>query len=107
MTKIRNADKNMALHEGAKGGNGQVINTLLAYNKCAASKRNQFGETALVIASEHGHAEAVKLLLEATPWYMILWPRNDHQTCLHLAAYEGHLGNTITITLLISISSMA
>ncbi|GLJ27991.1 hypothetical protein SUGI_0549630 [Cryptomeria japonica] len=91
MTKIRNSDKNTALHESAKGGNEQVIRTLLESNKSAASKRNQFGETALIIASEYGHVEAVKLLLEATPWYMILWPRNDHQTCLHVAAYGGHL----------------
>ncbi|XP_057815260.1 uncharacterized protein LOC131028902 [Cryptomeria japonica] len=91
MTKIRNSDKNTALHERAKGGNKQVIRTLPDSNKSAASKRNQFGETTLIIASEYGHVEAVKLLLEATPWYMILWPRNDHQTCLNVAAYGGHL----------------
>ncbi|XP_057815258.1 ankyrin repeat-containing protein At2g01680 [Cryptomeria japonica] len=91
MTKARNTDKNTALHEAAKGGNGRVISSLLGYNKSAASRRNQFGETALIIASENGHVEAVRLLMEATPWYMILWPRNDHQTCLHVAAYEGHL----------------
>ncbi|XP_059076248.1 ankyrin repeat-containing protein ITN1-like [Cryptomeria japonica] len=91
MKKIRNADKNTALHEGAKGGSEQVVSTLLACNKSAVSKRNQFGETALIIASENGHVEAVRLLLEATPWFMILWPKNDHQTCLHVAAYEGHL----------------
>ncbi|GLJ27990.1 hypothetical protein SUGI_0549620 [Cryptomeria japonica] len=91
MTKIRNADKNSVLHEGAKGGNSEVVSTMLGYNKSAACKRNQFGETALIIASENGHLEAVRLLMEATPWFMILWPRNDHQTCLHVAAYEGHL----------------
>ncbi|GLJ27973.1 hypothetical protein SUGI_0549340 [Cryptomeria japonica] len=91
MTKARNTDKNTALHEAAKGGNGRVISSLLGYNKSAASRRNQFGETALIIASENGHVEAVRLLMEATPWYMILWPRNDHQTCLHVAAYGGHL----------------
>ncbi|GLJ27998.1 hypothetical protein SUGI_0549770 [Cryptomeria japonica] len=91
LTKSRNADKNTALHEGAKGGNAEVVRTLLAYKKSAASKRNQFGETALVIASDNGHVEAVRLLMEATPWFMTLWPRNDHQTCLHVAAYEGYL----------------
>ncbi|GLJ27994.1 hypothetical protein SUGI_0549720 [Cryptomeria japonica] len=95
--KIRNADKNTALHEGAKGGSEQVVSTLLACNKSAASKRNQFGETALIIASENGNGEAVRLLLEATPWFMILWPKNDHQTCLHVATplhvavHERHL----------------
>ncbi|GLJ27995.1 hypothetical protein SUGI_0549740 [Cryptomeria japonica] len=46
---------------------------------------------ALIIASKNSHVEAVRLLLEATPWFMILWPKNDHQTCLHVAAYQGHL----------------
>ncbi|KAH9304514.1 hypothetical protein KI387_008918 [Taxus chinensis] len=89
--KARNSDKNMPLHEAAKEGNAEVIEILLRQNKCAASKRNQFGETALIIACKNGHVEGVRLLLEATPWFMILWPRNDHHTCLHVAAYEGHL----------------
>ncbi|KAH9304512.1 hypothetical protein KI387_008916 [Taxus chinensis] len=90
-SKARNADENTPLHEAAKCGNEEVIRILLRDSKCPSSKRNQFGETALIIASQNGHVEAVRLLLEATPWFMILWPRNDHQTCLHVAAYEGHL----------------
>ncbi|XP_057815119.1 ankyrin repeat-containing protein NPR4 [Cryptomeria japonica] len=91
MSRARNADLNTPLHEAAKRGNADIIRTLLRYNKCAASKRNQFGESALLIASEHGHVEAVRVLVEATPLYIIIWPRENHQTCLHVAAYGGHL----------------
>ncbi|GLJ28006.1 hypothetical protein SUGI_0549860 [Cryptomeria japonica] len=86
----RNADYNTPLHSAAKGGNAEIITTLLRYNKCPAAKRNQFGESALLIAAEHGHVDAVRVLVDATPFYLIIWPRNDHQTCLHVAAYGGH-----------------
>ncbi|KAH9304505.1 hypothetical protein KI387_008909 [Taxus chinensis] len=91
MTGARNADSNTPLHEAAKRGNQEVLKILLQYNRCPAAKRNQFGESALLIASEHGHVDAVRVLVEFTPLYIILWPRNDHQTCLHVAAYGGHL----------------
>ncbi|GLJ27971.1 hypothetical protein SUGI_0549310 [Cryptomeria japonica] len=91
LSGARNSDLNTPLHEAAKRGNQKIIRTLLHDNNCAAAKRNQFGESALLIASEHGHEEAVKLLVKATPVYIILWPRENHQTCLHVAAYGGHL----------------
>ncbi|XP_057815110.1 putative E3 ubiquitin-protein ligase XBAT31 isoform X2 [Cryptomeria japonica] len=90
MFGTRNADRNTPLHEAAKRGNAEIITTLLHHNKCAAAKRNRFGESALLIASEHGHVEAVKLLVKTTPVYIILWPTENHQTCLHIATYEGH-----------------
>ncbi|GLJ27965.1 hypothetical protein SUGI_0549210 [Cryptomeria japonica] len=92
MLVARNTDRNTPLHEAAKRGNTEIISTLLRHNKCAAAKRNQLGESALIIASEHGHEKAARDLVEATPVYIIFWPRNDHQTCLHVAAYGGHLG---------------
>ncbi|GLJ27972.1 hypothetical protein SUGI_0549330 [Cryptomeria japonica] len=91
LSGARNADYNTPLHEAAKRGNAEITRTLLDFNKSPASKRNQFGESALIIASEHGHVEAARYLVEATPVYIILWPRIDHQTCLHVAAYGGHL----------------
>ncbi|GLJ27968.1 hypothetical protein SUGI_0549280 [Cryptomeria japonica] len=91
MSGARNSDLNTPLHEGSKRGNAEIITTLLRYNKCAATKRNQLGESALLIASEHGHVEAVRVLVEKTPLHIILWPREDHQTCLHVASYGGHL----------------
>ncbi|GLJ27986.1 hypothetical protein SUGI_0549570 [Cryptomeria japonica] len=92
LSGAHNADNNKPLHEAAKQGNAEIIRTLLDYNKSLATKWNQFGESALIIASEHGHVEAARYWVEATPVYIILWPRNDHQTCLHIAAYGGHLG---------------
>ncbi|XP_059076917.1 uncharacterized protein LOC131876140 [Cryptomeria japonica] len=67
LSGVRNADLNKPLHEAAKRGNQKIIRTLLRYNNCAAAKRNQFGESALLIASEHGHVDAVRVLVEATP----------------------------------------
>ncbi|KAH9304508.1 hypothetical protein KI387_008912, partial [Taxus chinensis] len=61
MTGARNPDKNAPLHEAAKRGNQEVLKTLLQYNRCPAAKRNQFGELALLIASEHGHVDAVRI----------------------------------------------
>lgn len=91
MSGARNVDGDTPLHEAARGGNAEVVRILLQCNNCPSSKRNQFGESALLLASEHGHLRAVELLLPKTPLYLILWPRNDHQTCLHVAAYAGHL----------------
>ncbi|GLJ27974.1 hypothetical protein SUGI_0549360 [Cryptomeria japonica] len=91
LSGARNSDLNTPLHEAAKRGNAEIIRTLLRYNVWPAAKRNQFGESALLIASEKGHVEAVRALVEATPVYIMLWPREDHQTCLHVAAYGGSL----------------
>ncbi|XP_057818430.2 ankyrin repeat-containing protein At5g02620-like [Cryptomeria japonica] len=91
LSGARNADLNTPLHEAAKWGNQRIISTLLRYNNCAAAKRNQFGESPLLIASDHGHVDGVRVLVEATPVYIILWPRENHQICLHVAAYGGHL----------------
>ncbi|GLJ28033.1 hypothetical protein SUGI_0550540 [Cryptomeria japonica] len=65
---------------------------MITPNKYALYRRNQFGETALIIASENGHTEAAKLLLAATPLFLVFRPRENRQTCLNAAAYVGHLG---------------
>ncbi|KAH9304485.1 hypothetical protein KI387_008889 [Taxus chinensis] len=91
LTGARNSDKNTPLHEAAKMGNQEVVRILLKHNKYAAHRRNQFGETPLIIASEHGHVESARLLLAATPLFLVFWPRENRQTCLNTAAYGGHL----------------
>ncbi|GLJ36809.1 hypothetical protein SUGI_0742530 [Cryptomeria japonica] len=90
MSRACNGDRNISLHEATKRANAEII-SLLNYNKHATTKHNQFGESAPLIASQHGHVEAVRVLVKVTPVYIILWPREDHQTYLHIAAYRGHL----------------
>ncbi|GLJ36810.1 hypothetical protein SUGI_0742540 [Cryptomeria japonica] len=72
MFGARNGDCNTPLHEATKRANAEIIHTLLNYNKYATTKCNQFGELALLIASEHGHVEVVRVLLKVTPVYIIL-----------------------------------
>ncbi|KAH9304481.1 hypothetical protein KI387_008885, partial [Taxus chinensis] len=67
-----NSDKNTPLHEAVKKG-------------------NQFGERALIIALQHCHVDATRLLLAATSLFLIFWLRVDRQTCLNAAAHGGHL----------------
>ncbi|XP_059074369.1 uncharacterized protein LOC131070439 isoform X1 [Cryptomeria japonica] len=87
----RNFNKNTPLQEAAKKGNAEVLSILLQNKKSGVYRRNQYGETALIIASEYGHVGAVRLLLAATPLFLVFWPRDDRQTCLNVAAYAGHL----------------
>ena len=93
----RNYDKNTPLHEAAKKGNPEVVRILLQFKQSAVYRRNQYGETALIIASEYGHVRAARLLLAATPLFLVFWPRDDRQTCLNVAAYAGHLGNSFLV----------
>ncbi|KAH9288582.1 hypothetical protein KI387_032699, partial [Taxus chinensis] len=93
LTGARNSDKNTPLHEAAKKGNQEVVRILLKHNKYVVHRHNQFGETPLIIDSEHGHVDSAKLLLllAATPLFLVFWPRENRQTCLNAAAYGGHL----------------
>ncbi|GLJ36808.1 hypothetical protein SUGI_0742520 [Cryptomeria japonica] len=91
MFGAHNGHRNTPLHRAAKRVNVEIICTLLNYNKHATAKHNQIGESTLLITSEHDHVEVVRVLVKVTLVYIILWPKEDHQTCLHVVAYGGHL----------------
>lgn len=68
----------------ARNANLDLLDFLLR-NRANTLKRNRYGDTALMLAAYHGHAAAVRRLLDAgTP------PDNDGWTALHYAAFGGH-----------------
>lgn len=52
------------LHEAAKMGKTEEVEKLLAFGTCEVNELDQFGQTALHIASFEGHKDVVLLLIK-------------------------------------------
>ncbi|GLJ22613.1 hypothetical protein SUGI_0425510 [Cryptomeria japonica] len=83
LLKARNMEGNTALHEGALGGNEQVVEDLLKSCPDLVNEINKAGETALFKACEGGHLKIVEMLCCRTS--REYYKRFDGQTVLHLA----------------------
>ncbi|GLJ22596.1 hypothetical protein SUGI_0425260 [Cryptomeria japonica] len=81
--KAKNMEGNTALHEGALGGNEQVVEDLLKSCPDLVNEINKAGETALFKACEGGHLKIVEMLCCRTS--REYYKRFDGQTVLHLA----------------------
>ena len=87
------ASPDIRLLEAAKNGNLDLtlINTLIA-EKVDLTVRDEEGYTALHLAAENGHVEAVKVLVKAAgdESIDIQNSKDDYQTPLHYASCMGH-----------------
>ncbi|GLJ22587.1 hypothetical protein SUGI_0425140 [Cryptomeria japonica] len=88
--RAKNMEGNTALHEGAMGGNEQVVEDLLKSCPNLVNEINKAGETALFKACEGGHLKIVEMLCCQTS--REYYKRFDGQTVLHLAVLNLRKG---------------
>eukprot|EP00668_Euglena_longa_P041696 GGOE01054905.1.p1 GENE.GGOE01054905.1~~GGOE01054905.1.p1 ORF type:complete len:1000 (-),score=172.16 GGOE01054905.1:309-3308(-) len=83
------------LHLASMVGAFDCVDILLRNPKTTANARTAMGWTALHIASEHGHADVVELMLWFARWNAALGVDVNSSNCgwtpLHLACEEGHI----------------
>lgn len=79
------------VHEACHLGNANILKLLLDANPQAASKLNVERKSASFLACSLGHLDAVNLLLNQ-PGMVSLEDVGLDQTCIHVAASNGHTG---------------
>lgn len=77
------------LHEAAKSGRTDDVERYLAYGVCEVNELDQFGQTALHIASFEGHLDVVKVLIRKMASLNV--QDKNGWSPLHSAASAGHL----------------
>lgn len=77
------------LHEACSKGRLDEVERLLAYGICLVNETDQFGQTALHIASFEGHVDIVKLLIKKMA-HLSIQDKNGW-TPLHSASSSGNL----------------
>jgi len=79
------------LFSSVRDGNTDIVRRLLQSRQCRArlNDRNEWGDTALHLASEAGNAEICQMLIAAGASVTVR--NNRGETCLHRAAVGGHM----------------
>lgn len=79
------------LFSSVRDGNMDIVRRLLQSRQCRArlNDRNEWGDTALHLASEAGNAEICQMLIAAGASVTVR--NNRGETCLHRAAVGGHM----------------
>ena len=79
------------LFSSVRDGNTDIVRRLLQSRQCRArlNDRNEWGDTALHLASEAGNAEICQMLIAAGASVTVR--NNRGETCLHRAAVGGHV----------------
>jgi ankyrin repeat protein len=85
---LHNRDEYTALILAAEIGNKEVVDRLLNVEGIEIDAKNKFGKTALILSSENGHLEVVKLLKEHGA--NVLAVSKIKRSSLMLAAVKGH-----------------
>ncbi|RZR95612.1 hypothetical protein BHM03_00024461 [Ensete ventricosum] len=96
----------LELHLAARAGNAVHVHKILS--ECSETqlkyllfKQNQDGETALYIAAEKGHVEAVREILKVSDIQSAGIKANNNYDSFHIAAKQGHLGHVDVVNLLL------
>jgi len=86
---VKDKEGNTVLMSQCITGSNLNIKELLE-NGADLSIQNNFGNTALMLASENGHKEIVEVLLEKIKHENLLLKNNKGETALMLASQKGH-----------------
>ena len=89
-------ESNTALHRAAERGSVQLARLLVDVADADATLTNAAGNTPLMVASESGHVDVVRHLLQRSASSgrhpaPVQWSNGEGKTCLHLAALSGHV----------------